>query len=632
MNSKIAEYGDKEIEFQGKYHRSVFRLIIWSWMRWPMRSIGIILLSILGRLAFIGNTVIVGYWADSLCDNKVYCQGVPNFASSWDNNDYILALLIFTALSFLFTGFFQSLMSVTGLKACEKIINETMYRVSRAPAAFFDKNPVGRVFSRFSTDFSQLTTSMGLHLSNITGNFVEMLLMLIFAGLTSLWFLPLFLTAGILSAVTYNMNKMSIRNERRNTVSEQAPSISHFAATVQGANSIRSYQKEEKFLDKFGELIQKYFLKKCTAELYFQFYSYQLNLITALWIFGCGVLGVYLIEQHLVSLGEVGIILGFVSMISSLFQRFFTLISSLENGLASAERLNDYVRMPIEPNSLLTPKSEFDSGHQKEQESLQMSLSDQPFPLLTIKHLDFSYGEDLPLALKDINLEAKPGESIGIIGRTGSGKSSLFKVLLGYYGFQKGLVTIGGKQLGLCGQEKPDNYLGLKEWRSQFSYISQSPPIFRGPLRENLTIRSQEDRKVADKKMLQTLEKVGLEKWFQGLPQGLDTPIEEGGTNLSVGQKQLLVIARCLLRKAPILLIDEATSSVDPYSEEKFVKTANQLLKHKTRLVIAHRLSTLTDCDRVLWLDGGSIRMEGRPEEVIPVFTAHAGTLENKLI
>ena len=222
----------------------------------------------------------------------------------------------------------------------------------------------------------------------------------------------------------------------------------------------------------------------------------------------------------------------------------------------------------------------------------------------------------MPRVLDSVSFTVREGERLGIIGRTGSGKSSLVQCLFQLYPLEVGEIYLN---------HQPASEYELEYFRRHLAFIAQDPILFRGTVRENLDLR----REHPDSSLVHTLEQVGLDHWAS--PEGLSTKIEERGRNVSLGERQLLCMARCLLEDNPIIIMDEATSSVDPRSEEILVNATESFFKGRTQIIIAHRLSTLQYCDKILWLEDGKVKMHSTPKEVLPIFEkSHLGGLRGK--
>ena len=218
--------------------------------------------------------------------------------------------------------------------------------------------------------------------------------------------------------------------------------------------------------------------------------------------------------------------------------------------------------------------------------------------------------------MKDVTLEIKPGSKVGVIGRTGSGKSTLVQLLLGLYSFDN--PSLGSGRV-LFNNYELWKTLELLDWRNQINYVPQEPQLFRGKVRENLDPFGQ----YGSNDLLRVLRSVGLldlNSKTESLERLLETTLEEGAKNFSLGERQLLCLARALLRPKPLLILDEATSSVDERTEEKMVQACADILHNTTQLVVAHRLKSLKHCDQLLWLDQGRVKIFGPQKEVISEF------------
>jgi ABC-type multidrug transport system fused ATPase/permease subunit len=304
-------------------------------------------------------------------------------------------------------------------------------------------------------------------------------------------------------------------------------------------------------------------------------------------------------------------------------QMFFEWFAQFEEAMTGVERLNDYLRRPLEPGAKLPVSRDFPTDHpvykmNEEEELRRTRLVDARSASVTIENLWFRYSPDLPYVLKGLEFQIRPGEKIGIVGRTGSGKTSFVQALFHLYPFERGRILIDGRGPAVGRADQLEGSVDVNLFRRNIALISQEPTLFRGTLRENLDLTLLHE----DNKLLDAIERVGLTEWLGEQPKGFETIIEERGRNLSAGERQLLCMARCLLQDAPVVVMDEATSSVDPQSEEILVRATREFFSDRTQIIIAHRLSTLVHCDRILWLHQGEIRMFDRPEKILPEFQA----------
>lgn len=431
-------------------------------------------------------------------------------------------------------------------------------------------------------------------------------------------FLILVVFIGFLNFGVYKLNQDRLRKARRDLSASRSPSIAHFAETTQGASTIRSFRRQESFRERF-EHLDRYFLgqKLFTTKQLISF-SFQMNSMTAFLLLITGVASYFMVEKGWASVGSVGVAFTFISLSGNTVQMFFEWLTQFEEAMIGVERLDQYMRMEIEEGNFLPSSAQFKTGHPTYSDSVEKYLStrrltDDRSASVEIQDLSFRYRDDLPWVLKNLNFEVHAGERLGIVGRTGSGKSSLIQALFHLYPISKGHISINKHRPKI---KADDHGVDLNLYRKSMAFISQEPILFQGSLRFNLDIEDHH----TDANLNEVLLKVGLLEWVQAHPDGLNMKIEERGKNLSLGERQLLCMARCLLQQSPIVIMDEATSSVDPQSEEILVRATEEFFADRTQIIIAHRLSTLAKCDRILWLQNGEIVALGPTSEVLPRF------------
>ena len=264
--------------------------------------------------------------------------------------------------------------------------------------------------------------------------------------------------------------------------------------------------------------------------------------------------------------------------------RFFTTLSKA-NG--STERIRDLLN---EPEEALTTGTD-------------QSVADQT---LAMQHVNFAYDDDGKVILSDVSFEAKPNTVVAFAGPSGGGKSTIFGLLERYYQPQGGQITIGDQDV---------NQISLNAWRSQIGYVSQDSAIMAGTIRDNLTYGS--DQRYSDDQLWHVLSLASADKFVRAMANGLDTQVGERGVKVSGGQRQRLAIARAFLRNPKILMLDEATASLDSESEAMVQKALGELMKGRTTLVIAHRLSTIIDADQIYFIEGGRVSGSGTHQELM---------------
>ncbi|XP_022093427.1 multidrug resistance-associated protein 4-like [Acanthaster planci] len=478
-----------------------------------------------------------------------------------------LALLI---RSFLFFHLFVT--------ASGALHNQMFAAIIRAPMQFFDTNPVGRILNRFSKDIGfmdDLLPGTFTDFLQITLNTIAIIILIsIFNPFCLAFTLPI-------AVVFYFVRRYylaSSRDVKRLEGIARSPVFSHLSATLTGLITVRAFRAQRRFTAVFDGYLdghtRAWFLFLATS----RWFAVQLDILNTLFI--CGVCFTSIMAAGLLDLnsGIVGLSLTYAISLMGLFQWAVRQSAELENQMTSVERVCQYIDIkpeaPLETDNKPPPDWPLDGG-------------------ITLQDTSLRYTEDGPQVLQNISCSIKPKEKVGIVGRTGAGKSSLMTVLM-RLAEPTGTIMIDGVNTTM---------IGLHDLRKKVSFIPQDPVLFSGTLRRNLDLFSEH----ADCDIWRAIEEVELKPAVEELPDKLEAVLTEGGTNFSVGQRQLLCLARAILRKNKILIVDEATANVDARTDRLILTTIRQRFKHCTVLTIAHRLNTIMDSDRVLVLDAGRL-------------------------
>jgi len=609
---------DGDSKKEGGYSKSIYETLKFSYHPYLFRIISCLIMGICGRGLLLANTNIIGYWVDSFCKAPAPCKPLPSFLQGFQSQQFILLLLLMALAGFFLTLIFRVSFSRLSARAISTFYDEVTLRTSRLPMTFFDNTPAGRVITRFSSDYGNIFRLFGGPLAEFLSIIFDLIMMIILITVAGRVYLTFVVLIGIMNYLVYKSNQQKLRTVRRELSASRSPSIAHFAETTQGASTIRSFRRQTSFKDRF-ERLDRYFLsQKLKTIKQFLSFSLQMNSLTALLLLITGVSAYFMVQRGWATVGSVGVAFSFIALSGGTVQMFFEWLTQFEEAMIGVERLDQYMRMELEPGNFLPSSTQFKTAHpiydpQVEKSLASQRLTDEPNAPVKVDGLWFRYREDLPWVLKGLTFDVHAGERLGVIGRTGSGKSSLIQALFYLYPIAKGRISISGLAPQVDAVHKG---VDLNLYRKAIAFISQEPILFQGTLRFNLDIEDQ----LTEEKIIEVLRQVGLWDWVQAQPQGLQMRIEERGKNLSLGERQLLCMARCLLQESPVVVMDEATSSVDPQSEEILVRATEEFFANRTQIIIAHRLSTLEKCDRILWLQNGEIVALGPTKEILPRF------------
>lgn len=608
----------KEHSRSGKFSSTLFETLKWGYKPFFKRVIFCLICGFIGRILLLGNANIIGQWVDTYCVDSIKCEKTSNYFSHFSSLDFIYFLLTITVLGFIFTLFYRVYLSRLSAQAVSRIYDEVTFRTSRYPMFFFDNNLTGKIITRFSSDYGNVFRVFGGPLAEFLAIIFDLVAMILLTFIASPLYLPLLILIGVVEYALYRLNRNRLRGVRRDLAMSRSPSIAHFAETIQGASSIRIFLRESSFEKRFSNLDSQFLFQKLRTIRHISFFSIQMSFATAIFFLVTTIMAYYFVKIGWMSVGSVGVAFTFIIFAGTTIQMFFEWLAQFEEALIGLERLDVFLRKPIEKGSFLPSGSQFKTGHpfhsfENEERLKQKPLISELNASVKVEDLWFKYSDELPYILKGVSFEIKPGERVGVIGRTGSGKTTLIQNLFYLYPIERGRIFINDFYPDVFNDSKG---IDLELYRRSVGLISQEPIILRGTLRENLDLGFKKN----DLALIEALNRVGLGSWLVSHEKGLDRELEERGKNVSLGEKQLICMARCLLQDVPIVVMDEATSSIDPQTEENIVKATSEFFKGKTQIIVAHRLSTLKFCDRVLWLDRGEIKMFGQTNIVLDKF------------
>uniref|UniRef100_A0A673JJL0 Cystic fibrosis transmembrane conductance regulator n=1 Tax=Sinocyclocheilus rhinocerous TaxID=307959 RepID=A0A673JJL0_9TELE len=479
-------------------------------------------------------------------------------------------------------GFMRFLIMFNALvNSAETLHNRMFNSILRTPVRFFDINPIGRILNRFAKDIGHLDSLLPWTFVDFIQVFLQIIGVIAVASSVIPWILIPVIPLLIAFLFLRRYFLRTSRDVKRIESTTRSPVFSHLSSSLQGLWTIRAFKAEERFQQTFDAHqdlhSEAWFLFLTTSRWFAVRLDGMCSVFVTITAFGC-----------LLLKDNVGLALSYAVTLMGMFQWGVRQSAEVENLMTSVERVVEYTELESEAPW----------------ETQKRPPPDWPNRgLITFDRVNFSYSSDGPVVLKNISAMFRPREKVGIVGRTGAGKSSLISALFR-------LMEPEGKILvdGVLTSE-----IGLHDLRQKMSIIPQDPVLFTGTMRKNLDPFSQH----SDHDLWNALKEVQLKAAVEELPAKLETELAESGSNFSVGQRQLVCLARAILRKNRILIIDEATANVDPRTDELIQKTIRAKFKECTVLTIAHRLNTIIDSDRILVLDAGRIHEYDAPHVLL---------------
>lgn len=536
------------------------------------------LLSVLGP-KYLGNIITV---LDEQVKNKL-ASGAMDFLPIYG----ILKTILFIYIGSSILGFLQHYI-VAGV--VQKLITDIRYKfnkkLSRLPLSYFDNHNTGDILSRITNDIDNINNTLQNNLIQIitsvvtfVGVFAIMLTESVSLSFTSLSPFPV---CFVIAMVILRFSKHYFRKQWKETGDVNG----HIEEMFTGHRIVKAFSHEETAIAEFDELNEKL----CESGRKAQFLSGLLSPLinfanNAGYVIIC-VIGGYLIIKKQADVGDITAFIAYSKLLMQPITDLSNIANNLQSSLASAERVFDLL------------------DAEEEVEDVKKDVYLESGGCVEFKNVDFSYLPEKPL-IRDFNLKVNKGDLVAIVGPTGAGKTTIVNLLMRFYEIQGGDILVDGVNIKDISRENLRNIFGM---------VLQDTWLFKGTVRENICY----GRKDATEEEFENAVKAAKIDSFVGtLSDGYDTVIEEGGSNLSAGQRQLITIARAILASPDILILDEATSSVDTRTELQIQSATYNLMQGRTNFVIAHRLSTIREADIIIVMRDGSIVETGNHKELL---------------
>jgi ATP-binding cassette subfamily B protein len=496
-------------------------------------------------------------------------------------------MLVIYLLNNLFQAIGGWMMASVSQRTLKQLRRDLFMHLQTLPLSFFDRNPVGELMSRLTNDIDAINQTVSQNVTFLLAGVLSMLGILIAMFVLNVWLaLASVLVVPIMFWFTEFVARYTRTGFRRlqkclgelNAVMEES---------ISGEKVVKAFRRNESVIDTFRQHNQEVYRAGVYANSYALLMMPLTGVLGNFFVIVLAGLGGWLALRGLVTVGIIATFISYGQNFTQPLRQLANMYNSIQAALAGAERVFEIIDTPSEVD---------DAPDAVPLESMKGRVG--------FEHVEFGYRPDTPI-IKDMTLEAKAGETVALVGPTGAGKTTIINLLTRFYEVDGGKITIDGTDIGDMGKA----YL-----RRQLGLVLQDTFLFSDTVMENIRYGRLE---ATDEECIQAAKLAEADYFIRQLPQGYQTSLSERASNLSQGQRQLLAIARAILANPDILILDEATSSVDTRTEARIQKALLRLMEGRTSFVIAHRLSTIRDADQVLVINDGEIVEKGTHQQLL---------------
>ena len=460
-------------------------------------------------------------------------------------------------------------------------------KLQKLPTSYFDANLNGDIMSRLTNDIDNISTTISSSVTTLMSSSISIVGSLVMMIVLS----PILTIAGLITAPLVLLLSKTIAKRTKIYFKEQQVALgnlnAHIEESISGLEVIKAFNHEENIKSTFEDLNKDLRIKGYKAQIWTGYLMPLINVINNFGFAMIALLGGILAVNNMITIGIIASFISYSKQFVRPLNDIANIFNTLQSALAGAERVFEVL----------------DQKEEVEDKESCNELTDVKGEV-EFKNVSFGYNDD-NIVLHDINFKVEPGKSLAIVGATGSGKTTIVNLLTRFYEITEGSITIDGVDIRDYSRDS---------LRRNFGIVLQDTYLFSGTIKENI-MYGKED--ATDLEIISAAKIANAHTFISRLPNGYDTVLSEGGSNLSAGQKQLLAIARAVLSNPSILILDEATSNVDTRTELRIQQAMLSLMKGRTSFIIAHRLSTIRDADNIMVVEDGRIIEFGSHEELI---------------
>ena len=509
-----------------------------------------------------------------------------------DNVDFkkLVQICIALAAIILISALFQWIMTYHSNKlsyyTVEQMRNDVMEKLTRVPLSFIDSTPHGDLINTVVTDIDIVGTGLLQGFTQVFSGIVTILGTLVFMFTIN----PLIaLVVVVLTPLSFFVASFIAKHSHdkyREQAKLRGKMTGYASEMIECETLVKAYSMEESVEENFDKMNRDLQKVGVIAHFYSALSNPCTRFVNAMVYAGVAIAGAYLCVTGKLSVGALTSFLAYCSQYTKPFNEISGVVAEFQNAVASANRVFQLL----------------DTENESDDSALEpLAVQDGT---VGFSHVDFAYSKKKPL-IRDFNLDVKSGQTIAIVGPTGCGKTTMINLLMRFYDVNAGKITVDGKDIRSVTRDS---------LRGAFGMVLQDTWLFRGTVRENIAYGVPD---ATDEEIREAAKKAHAHSFIKRLPNGYDTVLTENGDNISEGQKQLLCIARVMLKRPPMLILDEATSNIDTRTEVRIQKAFAALMEGRTSFIVAHRLSTIRNADVILVMRDGQIIEKGKHEELL---------------